>query len=321
MAVITCCWLVPSSTAWLWVGGVMVASLTMAAGFATRKILIGWGLAILAAALIIWPWFAHGRHPDLPGIVNAAAMAALVIGGGASFLVPPAGSGVAAVFVAAVFSALALFNGSMAWQKVGFGYPTYHFPWMVIGEAANLAAILSTPPFFWHLNDPALHLHLAALGIDQVVSIKFVLVGLYVIGLILCGIGAARLSRRNDRRFLLVPGTTCLLMFALLPQMHERYLLWGAVVTALAVGVSDGMTLLHLLLTAFSFEMIVPYVLDRDPHLLPGLHRFFAGVFPGDSWAVLLCAAVFLYQILKTPRQAGRSESEFPSGEGQMVGR
>ncbi len=216
----------------------------------------------------------------------------------------------AGIFALAVFSALPLFHGSLAWQKVGYGYPTYHFPWMVVGEAANLAAILAAPPFLFQLNDPALHVRFGPMGIDTAISIKTVLVCLYGIALVLCGIGAARLSRRNDRRFLLVPGTVCLLMFSLLPQMHERYLLWAAAVTALAVGVSFGMTLLHLFISALACEMIIPYVLNRDPSLLPGLRHFIAGVFPGDAWAVLLCAAIFLYQILKTPRSDRSNVSE-----------
>lgn len=321
LVLITCCWLVPNSTAWLWVGGVMLACLIVAAGFSTRHLLVGCVLTVPAVALVVWPSVVHGHHPHLAEFLNAIGMLVLVIGGERILFGRARRFWVAAVFAAAVFSAYILFNGSMAWQKVGYGYPTYHFPWMVVGESANLAAILSTPPFLWQLNDIAMHIRLPALNIDWAVTIKFVLVGLYAIALVLCAIGAARLSRRNDRRFLLVPGATCLLMFALLPQMHERYLLWGAMATALAVGVSGGMTLLHLMLTAFAFEMIVPYVLERDPRLLPGLHRFFAGVFPGDSWAVLLCAAVFLYQILKTPTQLAGSESERPVSEGETAER
>ncbi len=319
LALITCCWLVPHSTAWLWIAGVMLACLIVAVGFSKGHLFAGWALAVPAAGLLIWPWFARGHRPDLPELLNVLGILVLVIGGSRVLPARARRYWAPAVFCAAVFSAFALFHGSMAWQKVGYGYPTYHFPWMVIGESANLAAILYNPPFLWQLNDIVFHIHLAALQIDWPVTMKFLLVGFYSIGLVLCGIGAARLSRRNDRRFLLVPGATCLLMFALLPQMHERYLLWGAVTTALAVGVSPGMTLLHLLLTSFSFQMIIPYVLDRDPHLLPGLHRFFAGVFPGDSWAVLLCAAVFLYQILKTPTHIKGSESELPVTQRQMA--
>jgi hypothetical protein len=311
LAMITCCWLVNGHGAWIWTGCIMFACALLAAVHfhGGKKEWLKRAAAFVAVAAIGWPWLLHRPKPILPNLIGAVALLALVETGPLFMRRRATFFWAAGVFAAAVFVAFGLFDGSLAWQKVGYGYPTYHFPWMVVGEAANLAAILAAFPFLWQLNDTALHLHFARLGIDAAVPIRFVLVALYAAALVLCGIGAARLSRRNDRRFLLVPGATCVLMFALLPQMHERYLLWGAVATALAAGVSTGMTLLHLLLTALAFEMIVPYILDRDPSLWPTLHRFIASVFPGDAWAVLFCAAIFLFQILKTSRWQGSTSS------------
>ena len=53
-------------------------------------------------------------------------------------------------------------------------------------------------------------------------------------------------------------------MFALLGQMHERYLMWGAVVSAVALGVSLRLSVVHFIISAMSTAMIVHVMLiDR----------------------------------------------------------
>ena len=39
-------------------------------------------------------------------------------------------------------------------------------------------------------------------------------------------------------------------MFALLGQMHERYLMWGAVVSAVALGVNIRLSIAHFIVSA-----------------------------------------------------------------------
>ena len=45
-------------------------------------------------------------------------------------------------------------------------------------------------------------------------------------------------------------------MFALLGQMHERYLVWGAVVSAVALGVSLRFNVVHFIISAMSTAMM-----------------------------------------------------------------
>ncbi len=59
---------------------------------------------------------------------------------------------------------------------------------------------------------------------------------LYLAGLVFCARGAARHAHNRDPRVLIAMATPWLLMFALLGQMHERYLMWGAVLSAVASG-------------------------------------------------------------------------------------
>jgi hypothetical protein len=62
-------------------------------------------------------------------------------------------------------------------------------------------------------------------------------------------------ARRRDPRLLLALATPWILFFALLPQMHQRYLVWGAAITALAIGVDISLALLHGVITAAAWGM------------------------------------------------------------------
>src|SRR5207253_2134445 len=103
------------------------------------------------------------------------------------------------------------------------------------------------------------------------------------------------LARRRDPRMLVALVTPWLLMFALLPQMHERYLVYAAAVSVLAAGVDLGLTLLHLLVTAIATVMIAQGMLLKKPDFAPAWLRFVNGTHPDVGWLVLLCAAIFLY--------------------------
>jgi len=90
-------------------------------------------------------------------------------------------------------------------------------------------------------------------------------------------------------------------MFALLGQMHERYLMWGAVVTAVALGVSLRLSIIHFIISAASTAMIV-HVMLKDKKFegtLPTIDLL-NSVRPYASGLVLLCVAVYLWKTLST---------------------
>jgi len=92
-----------------------------------------------------------------------------------------------------------------------------------------------------------------------------------------------------------------LLMFALLGQMHERYLMWGAVVSAVALGVSVRLSIIHFLLSAASTAMIV-HVMLTDKKLeatLPTIDVL-KHIRPYGSIVVLACVAVYLWEAIST---------------------
>ena len=93
------------------------------------------------------------------------------------------------------------------------------------------------------------------------ITLQWTLRLLYLVALALCARGLARHLRDRDPRVLIAIAAPWLLMFALLGQMHERYLMWGAVVSAVALGVSVRLSIIHFILSAASTAMIVQVML------------------------------------------------------------
>ncbi|HZL37710.1 MAG TPA: hypothetical protein VFC78_20505 [Tepidisphaeraceae bacterium] len=209
----------------------------------------------------------------------------------------------AGVAAAAVFLAAGPFHASFAWYRISYEYPTRHWQTLSAG-ASNLGAILGGTPYGWSLHDhvwdrhawtlPGLGWHVALAAIE----LRTFMGVLFVATLALCALGMARKNRRHDPAILIAFTTPWLLMFALMPQMHERYLVWAAVFSMLAVGASLGMTLLSLLLTAISFWLTLQTLFNIHPTSWPGPRHLTAGIFSGMSWVVLLCAAIYLYQTI-----------------------
>src|SRR5207249_2573030 len=115
----------------------------------------------------------------------------------------------------------------------------------------------------------------------------------------LCGGGAARHLRNRDPGVLIAIAAPWLLMFALLGQMHERYLMWGAVVSAVALGVNIRLSIIHFIISAASTAMIV-HVMLVDKKLDATLRAIdvLQGIRPYGSILVLACVAIYLWDAL-----------------------
>ena len=68
-------------------------------------------------------------------------------------------------------------------------------------------------------------------------------------------------------------------------------------------GVSLGMTLMHFVVTLLAVVMMLRRLLPLSAELAPKLQRALYGLHPHIAWAVLLCAAIFLYEALALPRK------------------
>src|SRR6266705_2869600 len=246
---------------------------------------------IATAALIVSPWLL--RTP-----VAWIAVAA-VAGLSALFLLRRgllhrsawiAGVMGCAAFVIGVFT-----GGSFSWLQIGFVYGSEHYPYLFISSCYNLPSLLSNVG--WSLKDPFWSAHFGSLHFN--LTLQWTLRLLYLGGLALCALGAARHARNRDPRLLIAIVMPWLLMFALLGQMHERYLMWGAVISAVALAVNVRLSVLHFIISLASLTMIAHVMLiDKKLDATLGAIEFLNGLRPYASGLMLACVAVCLWDAL-----------------------
>jgi hypothetical protein len=250
--------------------------------------------ALLGLTICVSPWLI--RTP-----LAAVMIVILLIAAGLALRFIPRGwriPYVGASIVLAAFLSGKIFHGSFGWWWVPFAYSSHHFMELAVGTPNNLAAILEKRWQF-QLRDPVFSvgkLHL---------TMRVLLVCIYSASLIACSFGLARHDLRNDRRVLIALATPWLLMFTFMPQMHERYLYWGAALTALAAGVSLGTMLLHILITLLSCVAMGSWIALGHS---PGFTRLLHGMYPDSAWAVILITLIFLYlSLIPSPSSAKMS--------------
>ena len=256
----------------------------------TLRVLAGFAAT---SALIASPWLL--RTPA--SWIAIAAVAGISLPVFLKYKVPHGSAWLAGIIGCAVFVIGVFTRGSFAWLQVGFIYGTEHYPYLFISSCYNLPSLLSKVG--WSLKESFLsadlgfvHLHL---------TLQWALRLLYLASLALCAHGLARHLRDRDPRVLIAIAAPWLLMFALLGQMHERYLMWGAVVSAVALGVSIRLTVVHFVISLASTAMIV-HVMLIDKKLdatLPAIDAL-KHIRPYGSVVVLACVAVYLWNTFST---------------------
>jgi hypothetical protein len=256
-----------------------LAALRVLAGFAAT------------AALIVSPWLL--RSPA--AWVALASVGALGLLLRLRYEMPHAIAWVAGVLGCAAFVIGAFTGGSFAWLKIGFIYGSEHYPYLFISSCYNLASLLSKVG--WSLKESFLSVHLGSLHLQ--LTLQWTLRLLYLAALAVCARGMARHLRDRDPRALIAIATPWLMMFALLGQMHERYLVWGAVVSAIALGVNIRLSIIHFMISAASTAMIVHVMLvdkklDATLRAIDVLHS----IRPYASAVVLVCVALYFWDAL-----------------------
>jgi hypothetical protein len=167
-----------------------------------------------------------------------------------------------------------LIHGSFAWAKAGFAANVDFNDVLRKERVLNLPAALA---ILWHMS---LHQHLLdtdVAGLHLTLELKTALVLLYVLLLTLTVLGITRLARSRDCRWLVAIAAPWALMFFILGQMDERYLVWGACFSAGAIVVSWRALTGHLLLTccaiAGELESLLYEKPNVHPQLMHWLHR------------------------------------------------
>jgi hypothetical protein len=232
-------------------------------------------LLIVAPLFFLWPLFAGKPLASLRSLLGFALAAGLLLSPW-------------------------LIHRDMSWYRISVPYGSRHFPQMTV-DASNLPAIMSNKTYDWSLTDTIWNIHLARPHFAWAMTVRQFLIGIYTAAMLLSSLGAALHARRNSASILAALVAPWAVMFAVLPQMHPRYLVWAAALSAAMAGVSLGMTLLHLVVTALASEMLLRQLLLLNPTLAPRLSRALSGFHPHIAWAAMLCAAIFMYEALAFP--------------------
>jgi hypothetical protein len=292
-------WLLASPAAMIWFMLMMIAcAMTLPI---TLRWKIDWRIAvgaIVAAVLLAWPWASNASLAAraLPLAVLAAIAVSRLLPGALIAPLYGAASGVSIMLM------MPLFNASRHWFDLGFEFGSSKIMQTAIPGTFNLPSILMES-FGWP-NDPQIMLHVPMLS--SPVMFRHLMLGIYVVALILCAIGAVLHSRRSDPRFLVAITAPWLAFFVILTQMNNRYLMWPAGFASLMIGVDLGMTLLGGALIAICYTAIAG---GMNIHLASGTPqhiRMFQSVTPHLAWAVMLILAINLY-VAVTPRRGSQT--------------
>lgn len=314
------CW--PQWDAWA-VAVYLIAALCASLGFwLAAGLVLGVGALlkgqtlVVAVFFVLWPLFA--RKPGGAAQVVLGVLLGIALGGtpwllgtfatGRWAFHPPAALWVAGALIAtalgvalwkrrnpdvraapwlagAALAALALcvplFGADLSWLKVGFFYGSGHFPVLRMGRTPNLPALIE----IW----------VPALQGKAIPPLRLGLALAYAAGLVLCARAMARAARDANPRIFAALAAPWLLSFAILPQMHERYLVYGAVVTAAAAVALRGFAVVHLALTAIAVLAMVPI------RLVPDLVRRGSDLHPVCAVLVLVSTAVCLWLVFRAP--------------------
>ena len=211
------------------------------------------------------------------------------------------------LLVGAIFFATVRYDASFGWFKVGIIYgASKNERHMFAGVTNNLPAIL-TERYGWSSpndNLTTITIH----GSDYPITIGNLLQGMYGVSIVLCAAGLAMHSHRRSARTLLALAAPWVLFYALMPQMRERYLMWGGVISAIAIGVGLGPALLHIVISLFAVDTILHIMMGVNPDSQSNwVYTLLQGMHPDSGWAVLLCAAIFLFWAVVPQPQARHS--------------
>jgi hypothetical protein len=212
---------------------------------------------------------------------------------------------------AIIFMTIPLFNASSNWYTVGFRYGTEKFNFAINpSDAWNIGKMQQTyQPFDTSYSLPSDTVITVPLLSKDPLTYRTVSLILYGACLVICGIGAAMHSRRRrpSMRFFVAIVTPWVCFFMLLPQMHGRYLMWAAGLSALLAGVSAGMTILGILISCVSWMNIAANQYASQPQYDPSGLRTLQALDPHVGWMVLLIMGIFLWTAVT--RDRARSEA------------
>lgn len=308
-------WMLKAPGAWDWVYHVIWGAglLTLAASLSRRtwrwQLLRG-ALAIAGAVAICWQVGDYLGQYALPGkdisidktsalTCFASALVMIALWGGRRWI-PTL---LAGCWGGAMFLCMPLLGASTGWYMVGVVYGTRHWKDLYWCHGSTLGAILQIR-YQW--------LYQSTMDLSWIpwfqlgeVSIRQVMMGLYVGALAWCVVALVRHRRRHDPRLLLVLAAPFLASYTLLPQMVDRYLMWPAALLSAYAAISVSGLLLWLVLSLIACAMMAEYAMSMARHtpMAQAWIPWLAPTFPDIAWAIMvLCVVVLWLSSSATPR-------------------
>lgn len=302
-------WLLSKPESYPWLYRVAGGLALLLGAFAIRRLKWWWRLPLaLAGAALVFPWMLRDstgkRWLDWKLVgelsLGAAALAAWAMFANKRNIV----SGVVGTASAAAFACTPLFGASDAWYRVGILFGTEHWKTLAWMWPSNLGSILFTRRAFlgqsyyqWAFRETYdLNLFNPWGNGKWVVEMRSTMIALYAIGLVLSGIAMAAHHRRKDRRFLFALVAPWILMFAFMPQMQDRYLVWAAGATCAVAVLSFPGLLLCAAVTAASWAMMAYCVMTArrmTPEAIGWMPKL-EPIYPHMGWGIMLLAVAAL---------------------------
>ena len=249
-------------------------------------LLVGW---MTAAAVVTAPWIlrtpgaCYGTLALFSAGLLAWGLTSRFRGIDAHTFVAVAGL----ILAVSVFAAIPLFGGSDAWWQLGFRFGIRQYASLAKGPAANLASLLegythwlATQPVFRPGGRP--------------ITIQTLLECLYFATLWWCGRFAARHRYADPTRFLVSVTAPWILAYALLPRMHERYLVWGAACSALYAWRDRRWLLFHVVLGLLALAPMILLMLQNVGRGEFRLARALVAIRPFMAWTILVLSALLI---------------------------
>jgi hypothetical protein len=257
--------------------------------------MIALGLVMITAAALIL-WMAGGPGGAVRCFIDLLALAVLILPWFMPRRMIPAW--VLFVFMAALWIGAFRIDANFSFWNIGFMNSLRKVPVMQVSSnnspgMSNLSSLLGVR-WQWSLHDPVTVFHLPIIGTFPV-DMQTLLILFYCGALLLCAVGAAIHSRRNDPRLLVAIFAPWFLYPTILSQMSARYTIIPAALAAILVGTSVGMSLFYLLLTFLACMFVGVQMFSRQGSLAPLSLSMARPTYPDAAWMVLVIAAFLLY--------------------------
>ena len=157
-------------------------------------------------------------------------------------------------------------------------------------------------------------------GADVTLELRTALLVLYAMLLVRCAWGIARQARLGDRGLLVSIAAPWALMFFILAQMDERYLVWSACFTAAAIAVGRLPLLAHAALSFAGTATMLEFLLLEAPatatspstHLLIKLNPL--------AWLFTAAAVTYLFlSSLQSSKREPQTVHDADSSDAPLV--